>query len=245
MQLQDLQIYTKLYEQRSINRVARLMGFAQSNVTARLKVLEDEFGVQLFTRSYQGITPTTSGEQFYQYAQTVLRATAAVRKQMHPAPRKRQIIMSTLLFNLLVVQQGKFTLATNSFALKSSTEIVNLSDSKADLVVTYANFHNAGYRETESARLKAAFLTNGKPAPGAPYLVNSDKHCPFRARTLRFLHDMTQVKEIDSWDSIIGLVKAGRGIALLPDYLVVSDDLHRQVPSHQFRVPYATFVRIG
>ncbi|MTV81382.1 LysR family transcriptional regulator [Secundilactobacillus folii] len=247
MQLQDLQIYTKLYEQHSINRVARLMGFAQSNVTARLRALENEFNVRLFNRSYQGIAPTSNGQVFYKYAISVLKATEQVREKMfqNQSSPKRRVVMSTLLFNLLVTQQGKFSLAENTFDLLSSTAILQLTDETVDLVVTYANFQNPAFQQVSSHNLTALFLGCQQHEENeAPFLVNSDKHCPFRARTLRYLHqDMAAVQEIDSWDSIIGLVKAGKGIALLPDYLMAREDLVQIKQLPQFKVPYSTFVR--
>ncbi|WP_161004051.1 LysR family transcriptional regulator [Furfurilactobacillus milii] len=249
MQLQDLEIYVQLYEQHSINRVAKLMGFAQSNITARLHAIETEFDVELFTRSYQGITPTKNGKQFYQYAQSVLNATRKIRAQMRPSTvSKRRIVMSQLLFNLLVVKQKQYSLAQNTFDLLSSTEILALSDNEVDIVVTYANFNNSDYQEIATDYLPASFVVaSGLEEDGQlPYLVNSDRHCPFRARTLRRLnHDMTNIQEIDSWDSIIKLVKNGLGIALLPDYLTASDEFKRIDSKHRFKVPYATFTKVS
>lgn len=248
MQLQDLEIFVQLYAQHSINRVAKLMGFAQSNITARLQAIEAEFGVELFTRSYQGIVPTENGTQFYQYAQSVLQATRKVRAQMKPdAVSKRHIVMSQLLFNLLVVQQKQYSLAQNTFDLLSSTEILVLSDNEVDMVVTYANFNNPGYQEIATDYMPASFVVAASQEEGQlPYLVNSDHHCPFRARTLRRLnHNMTNVQEIDSWDSIIKLVKNGLGIALLPDYLTAGDDFKRIDSKHRFKVPYATFTKVS
>lgn len=61
MQLQDLEIFIRLYQLRSLNQAAKSLGFAQSNMTVRLKHIESEFGVRLFTRDHRGLTPTQNG----------------------------------------------------------------------------------------------------------------------------------------------------------------------------------------
>ncbi|HJE86931.1 LysR family transcriptional regulator [Levilactobacillus brevis] len=244
MQLQDLEIYVNLYQQRSINGVARLMGFAQSNITARLKAIEKEFGVALFTRSYQGLTPTNSGALFYDYAQSVLNATDAVRTRMIATKvQKQHIIMSELLFPLLTAQQERYSLTDNTFELLSSTDMLEISDTRANLVVTYANFKNPAYQEIARNYLNAAFLIDANnDSRTLPLLVNSDHHCPFRMRTLRYAHhDLARVEEINSWDSIISLVKNGKGVALLPEYLIESEGLKHADHQRRFRVPYATY----
>ena len=61
-------------------------------------------------------------------------------------------------------------------------------------------------------------------------------------RTLRYAHhDLARVEEINSWDSIISLVKNGKGVALLPEYLIESEGLKHADHQRRFRVPYATY----
>lgn len=54
MQLHDLKVFKTIYETGSINKTAQILGFAQSNITARLKVLENEFSTSFFQRSPKG-----------------------------------------------------------------------------------------------------------------------------------------------------------------------------------------------
>lgn len=171
--------------------------------------------------------------------------TDDIRQQMHAPVHKRRIAMSKLLFDLLVIQQGEYSLAHDTFALLTSTEFLDLPQDAAELVVTYANFAHTGYQQIARAFLPASFLISAnRPLEAHRFLINSDQHCPFRAQTLRYLHqDLSQVQEIDSWDSIIHLIQAGQGIALLPDYLMARDDLMRTTPHQRFKIPYATFVR--
>ena len=242
MQLQDLEIYRQLYELRSINAVAKALGFAQSNITARLKAIESEFDAQLFERSYQGIMPTQAGETFYQYALTVLQATSAVRSKLQSAPKHRQIVISELLFNELVIDQQRFDLTQNTFQVKSSTEIETVPVQDADQVITYAHFEQANYQCVAQSALTTAFLGQSDQLP---ILVNRDTRCPFRRRTLTvFSHEAERVMTVDSWAAITKLVATGRGIALLPVRLMTTLKV-AAINQRRFEVPYWTYTRIG
>ncbi len=244
MQSQDLDIYQQLYELRSINRTAQVMGFAQSNITARLKALENELDVSLFIRSYQGLTPTTNGDIFYKYVTRVQQETQILHKRLvKNTPQRQHIAISTLLFDILVVQEQQYDLSKTTFDILSSTRILQLPRHAADLIVTYANFKGKDYLQVENEHLRSMFFTaKNTDSQSLPFLINADHNCPFRARTLRFLkQDHAPVMEIDSWDSIISLVKAGKGIALLPERLKDCDSLTRVYESHHFNVPYAIF----
>ena len=52
---------------------ARKMNVTQSTVSARIKVLEEEFGRSLFERSRNGATLTGAGEQFQKHALALVR----------------------------------------------------------------------------------------------------------------------------------------------------------------------------
>jgi DNA-binding transcriptional LysR family regulator len=244
MQLQDLEIFEQLYALRSINLTAKTLNFAQSNITARLRVLEREFATTLFTRSYQGITPTASGELFHNYARNTLATTAKLRTDIHQVTPKRRVRISELLFNYLVVLQAKFDLQQMDFEITNSSLMLQTKATDADMVITYANFKSDDFRETNLDYLPAGFLASADvPSATLPILINSDHHCPFRQRTLRYLkNDRSRVVEVDSWSNIIDLVKSGRGTALLPLYVGEREQLQAILPTHQYRIPYKTFV---
>ncbi len=140
------------------------------------------------------------------------------------------------------MQEKKFDLTKYSIHIKTSTEISALKDSRADLIITYANFKGKGYFESSVKYLSAQFLTATQKYLHLPILINSDKNCPFRARTLKFMNsDMQRVQEIDSWSGILNLVKNQQGIALLPIYFVKRDNLEITFPTEHFKIPYKTY----
>lgn len=246
MQLQDLTVFQKLYQLRSINQTAAALGFAQSNISARLKVIESEFGVQLFDRTPQGIVPTPAGVQFAEYADQVIHATQTIRDQLNARAVKPKILISSLLFDYLVVEQQAYGLDQADFELISSTEMASLTYCDARQVISYAPFHVKGYQIHQSSQLSAGFLKGAHAdAEDLPILVNADHRCPFRQRSLKFAASRgIKVQEIDSWSSIMQLVEQGRGVALLPNYLTKSHSFTVVWPMHHYNIRYTIWTKL-
>jgi len=68
----DLQCFVTVYEQRSFSRAGAVLDMVQSQVSARIRRLEDFSETQLFVRLHRGIVPTRKGELLYQHAKRVL-----------------------------------------------------------------------------------------------------------------------------------------------------------------------------
>lgn len=50
MELRQLKIFVSVAEEKSFTRVAQKMGYAQSNTTTQVRLLEEEFNTKLFER---------------------------------------------------------------------------------------------------------------------------------------------------------------------------------------------------
>jgi DNA-binding transcriptional LysR family regulator len=68
MELSDIDIILAVAQSGKISQAAKELNYAQSNVTTRIKKLEQEYQVQLFNRFPKGVVLTSKGEQFVQYA---------------------------------------------------------------------------------------------------------------------------------------------------------------------------------
>ena len=87
LDLKDLRCFISVYELRGFARAATELGTVQSNVSARIRKLEDEIGSPLFERLHRTIRPTPKGELMYKYATRVL----AEVSQLEAAMRDRQV----------------------------------------------------------------------------------------------------------------------------------------------------------
>ncbi|MGX1831090.1 LysR family transcriptional regulator [Paenibacillus taichungensis] len=68
MELSDIDIILAVARSGKISQAAKELNYAQSNVTTRIKKLEQEYQVQLLNRFPKGVVLTSKGEQFVQYA---------------------------------------------------------------------------------------------------------------------------------------------------------------------------------
>ncbi|MGD8810883.1 MAG: LysR substrate-binding domain-containing protein, partial [Gammaproteobacteria bacterium] len=72
MDLSDLRIFTAVVEEGGITRAAERLHRVQSNVTTRIRQLEDELGVPLFIREGKRLHLAPSGELLLGYARRML-----------------------------------------------------------------------------------------------------------------------------------------------------------------------------
>jgi len=79
MDLAGLRVVKAVAETGSVSRAAEALNCVQSNVTARIKRLEEDLGVDLFLRLSRGMEPTPAGRVLSGYADRVLRLVAQAR----------------------------------------------------------------------------------------------------------------------------------------------------------------------
>src|ERR1700742_5171263 len=68
MDAADLRIFQCVARCGSMNKAATELNTVQSNVTARIKALEDELGFELFERTHRGVTLTAGGKRLLPFA---------------------------------------------------------------------------------------------------------------------------------------------------------------------------------
>lgn len=71
MNTNDLKIFEAVAANASFTRAAELMHTVQSNVTARIRALEEEFGAPLFERTSKRVRLTSEGEKLLPYARRI------------------------------------------------------------------------------------------------------------------------------------------------------------------------------
>ena len=74
--LRDLQCFVTAYELHSFSRAADVLDMVQSQVSARIRRLEEEINAPVFVRLHRGVLPTTRGDLLYEHAKRVLSEVA-------------------------------------------------------------------------------------------------------------------------------------------------------------------------
>ncbi len=92
MDLQTLDIFLAVAEERSVTRAAERLGRVQSNVTTRIQQLEEQLGTALFLREGRRMELTAAGETLSGYAERLLALAEEARQAVapdHPTGRLR------------------------------------------------------------------------------------------------------------------------------------------------------------
>ena len=71
--LDSLEIFRTVVQEGGINRAAGKLGRVQSNVTTRIKQLEQRLGLPLFRRQGRGVVLSPEGEVLLSYTQRLFR----------------------------------------------------------------------------------------------------------------------------------------------------------------------------
>ena len=71
MDVSDLRIFEAVARLGGINRAAADLHTVQSNVTTRLRLLEEELGAKLFHRGSRGVVLTAAGQRLLPYAHKI------------------------------------------------------------------------------------------------------------------------------------------------------------------------------
>src|SRR3984893_11662956 len=80
MDAADLRVFQSVADTGSMNKAALVLNTVQSNVTARIKSLEDEVGFALFERTSRGVTLTAAGRRLLPFAARAARLLDDARR---------------------------------------------------------------------------------------------------------------------------------------------------------------------
>jgi DNA-binding transcriptional LysR family regulator len=106
MDLRALRYFITVLEAGSISRAAHSLYVAQPALTAQIKKLESELGVQLLERTHAGVTATPAGTRLYEDARRLLSDADAMCERLQRLPMGPEgsvsIAMPFLLTGLLM-----------------------------------------------------------------------------------------------------------------------------------------------
>lgn len=223
MNFNDLKIFRTIYEVGSLNKAAQTLGYAQSNITARLKLMEQELNSTLFVRMPKGVQPTEAGNIFYKAVLNIQAELAQVSAKINQ--RKKMLLGSETLISEVLSHNNVNYKNFSKIVVKNQNDIVKEAASHLyDIVVTFINMDNSHiYNLNKVCLISTNYAAQHQSVfsdKSVPILINSDPECAFRKRTLKDLIDKTRVFEVDSLQAIELLVEQGKGIALLPSKVI-------------------------
>ncbi len=233
MELNDLNIFQTVATEKSISKAAHKLGYAQSNISMRVKILEDELNTKLFIRSVKGSELTTDGEMLLDYTLQIdsiiqniqdhfgISQTCSAFKIGAP-----QTILAAILPRSIHAFKSEFPQSNfELIAITSSQSIQPLLSKQIDLGLFYEV--NSKDVEIISEIYENAILISPNSSHSEsldlPLIINSDPNCPYRkiAFTWAKAHNkpINNLFYFDTLESIVNSVERGLGVSIIPESL--------------------------
>ena len=232
MEINDLRIFQTVAYEKSISKAALKLGYAQSSITMRIKLLENKLNTTLFIRNNKGTIITSNGEKLLKYADKILQLIDEVNEEFLPSQitssikiGATQTISASILpkiFSLFYEQNPKVSLGLKTEKQKVLLDMVikgeldgafisgDILSSKIKKVITFK----------EELALISSLSINDMNNLTSPIIINSDTNCPYRKTLQKWLiyntSKPTAIIEFDSLESILKGISEGLGISLLP-----------------------------
>ncbi len=103
MTLQQLKYIILIAEVGSLNRASEQAYIAQPSLSSSLRELENEIGIELFTRTNRGLKITSEGQEFLSYARQVVEQYSLIEdKYIHKTPQKEKFCVSTQHYSFAI-----------------------------------------------------------------------------------------------------------------------------------------------
>lgn len=239
MELYQLRTFVKVADEGNLTRAAELLFTSQPAISAHIKALEEELGVELFQRTPKGMLLTPAGRLLYQKAAGILASADELKSAA-------QSLRDELVGELRIGVHTDFEFVRIADLLKnfanrhprvqlhllagmSATNIPDVRKGNLDGGFFFGPVKSADLSILELGRVPinvvapAAWRERVEQAtPEAlcalPWIYTSQT-CPFYALRSQMFGDYSctpnKVAFVDSEDAIRELIRAGSGIALL------------------------------
>ncbi|HFF2070086.1 TPA: LysR family transcriptional regulator NmoR [Pseudomonas aeruginosa] len=237
MDLSSLEIFRAVAHEASVTRAAQRLQRAQSNVTTRIRQLEEDLGVELFLRDGKRMSLTERGSEFLAYAEQLLALADEARQSMHPAEpggRLRLGSMESTAASRLPALLASYHKACPRVALEVSTGTScalfdGVRARRLDCALVAAGPGWAGELDGSGLRGEPLFredLLMILPAEHPPVhdvaevrlrtLAGFARGCTYRQLAEDSLGTPLTVQEVGSYHAILACVAAGACVGVLP-----------------------------
>lgn len=240
MDVSDLRVFESVSRHGGMNRAAQELHTVQSNVTGRVRALEEELGVSLFQRHARGVSTTPAGQRLLPFAGRAIKlisdARAAAQDNGVPSGTLRVGSLETTTALRLAPLLGQFAKTYPDVRLVISTGTTRklLDDVIAYRLdgafvagpVNHPDLHQDVVFREELALVTSRAVRTLDDLAGIPDLktIVFQIGCSYRQRLETVLADMGIVTakplEFGSLDAIISCASAGVGVTLLPKGVV-------------------------
>jgi DNA-binding transcriptional LysR family regulator len=251
MDIVELQIFRAVAEHGGVNRAAAALHRVPSNVTTRVKQLEDKLGAKLFHRQGRRLALSSEGKVLLGYADRMLRlcseAQAALKRNTPQGTLRLGSLESTAATRLppiLSRYHSAFPAVRMELVTGTTGALVNKVLSEEVAAAFVAEPFSAAELDSELAFTEELVLITSKSAPriktakdiGPRTVLAFTTGCSYRRRLEAWLGRSNivpeRVMEYGSYHAIVACAAAGSGIAVVPRSVLQAVGAEDQVALH-------------
>lgn len=147
-----------------------------------MRVLEDQVGVKLFYRSFNGIIPTEAGEKFYLFSKNTLSELNNLIQSEEICLRK--ILISEILFSVDINNNKKFNIEESKIDVKKTCDIPKFAETNIyDDIICFQKLDNLRNYFFEEKNMQVTFMCSKDLLERKNFfIVNKDKYCLLRKK---------------------------------------------------------------
>jgi DNA-binding transcriptional LysR family regulator len=251
MDLSDLHIFRTVVSEGGVTRAATKLHRVQSNVTTRVRQLEDDLGVQLFIREGKRLHLSPSGQILLGYADRLLDLAAEAREMVQDAtPRglfRLGAMESTAAVRLpgpLSTYHRRYPDVTLELRTGNPQQLARaILDGEIDAAlvaepIADAPFEKLPIYNEELVIISAAGMPPIRSAQDVAgcALLAFEPGCPHRKRLEDWFGDQDvlpeRLIEMGSYHAMLGCAAAGMGISLVPKIVLSTFPGRKQLTVH-------------
>ncbi len=232
MDSESLRIFKAVAELGSVTRAARMLHYVPSNVTARIRSLENELGKPLFIRKPRGMSLTPAGNMLLPYAQQVSNVLHEARASLDncdgPAGVFRigstDSVVANWLANKLITYARRHVSVELSLEVAPSQQLTEkILRQELDAALISGGLQNSQLTATELFQEELVLVTApdvADPLQAAQSVVLQRNGCSFRRTFEHWLArngvTPSRTLELPSSDVALHCVAQGMGVAAMP-----------------------------
>ncbi|HIW32384.1 MAG TPA: LysR family transcriptional regulator [Candidatus Paenibacillus intestinavium] len=259
MELNDLIIFQKVAECGSVSKAAEQLNYVQSNVTARIKVLEKELHTPLFNRHKRGMLINSEGKRLLEYAKEITGKVEEMKlsflDQAGASGMLKIGIVETVIAlpHILSSFNDQYPNVELSLVAGVTDQLVqDVIDMKLDGAFVTGPIRHPNVEQLAVIQEKLVLVSKRDSftmdqLTTTPFLLYH-KGCGYRGRLESWMKVEgiipRKVMEFGTFGTIIGSVSAGIGVTIIPQSSVIDLVASEVVEEHQLPEPYCDITTI-
>lgn len=253
LEFNDLKIFQAVATYGSVSKAALELNYVQSNVTARIKLLEKELRTPLFYRHKRGMILNPEGKRLLEQSRAILSGMEELKRTFQDTSNPSGIleigIVETVMAlpDILSSYHSKYPHV--ELSLKAGVTdflLQQVIDMKLDGAFVTGPIRHPLIEQVEVIQEKLVLVTKGKTfsmeeITKRPLLLYN-KGCGYRERLESWMKVEgiipKQIMEFGTFGTIIGSVAAGIGITIIPESSITDLVANGAVFCHSLPEPY-------